>query len=141
VAEKQEPFDPGDVGEPRERAVYWLRLFQAAGARIIIFTVRGDTALVKKWLKDNDVPFDYVNENPDQPPDSSGKVWADCYWDDKAYNAEDPDEFGPEILRRATAHGKGDEGEKDGGPVHVSLMRSTTIILAAPDILDALEAA
>lgn len=98
IAEKEEPFDARTIGAPRAGARKWLAKFREAGARIIVFTVRGDTDLVRSWLEENEIDFDYINENPDQPADGSGKVWADVYWDDKAIRAEDLDDSGPEIL-------------------------------------------
>lgn len=140
LAEKEEPFNPKTIGNPREEAVEWVRLFHEAGARIIIFTVRGDTKLVEGWLKQNDVPYDYVNENPDQPPNSSGKVFADVYWDDRAFNADDPNEHGPEILRRVKAHG-GDDDEYENEPGHVvTITKQTVITISAPSLLEFMEA-
>lgn len=129
LAEKEEPFDPESIGSPIEAAIDYVKQFKKAGARIIIFTVRGDTAMVEKWLDDNEVPYDFVNHNPDQPEDSSGKVIADVYWDDRAYNAKDPHEYGPEILRRVTD----DEGDIDqsSGPV-MMVQRTTTTIMIHP---------
>lgn len=138
LAEKEEPFNPKTIGDPREEAVEWVRLFHEAGARIIIFTVRGDTKLVEGWLKQNDVPYDYVNENPDQPPNSSGKVFADVYWDDRAFNADDPNEHGPEILRRVQAHGGDDEHEEEPGHV-VTITKQTVITISAPSLLEFME--
>jgi len=136
LAEKEEPFNVKTIGAPRERAVEWVRKFYDNGARIIIFTVRGDKKLVAKWLKDNEVPYDHINENPDQPDESSGKVFADVYWDDKAFNAEDPDEHGPEILRRVTAaSGEQDTEENDGQRPSVVITRHTVITISAPDLL------
>lgn len=106
LAVQEKPFNVESVGEPITKAVKWVRRFHAAGARIIIFTVRGSVELVKEWLEEHEVPFDYINENPDQPPNSSGKVFADAYWDDRGWNAIDPDEHGPELLRRAKEHSK-----------------------------------
>jgi hypothetical protein len=83
-----------------------MKKFHEAGARLIIWTVRGNIPLIKKWFKDNDIPYDYINENPDQPPDSSCKVYADAYWDDRAYNAEDLDKYGPKLLDRVKEHDK-----------------------------------
>lgn len=99
IAEKLEPFDPGKIGALRPGAKKWLDDFRAAGARLIIFTVRGETDSVEKWLKENEIPYDHVNENPDQPPNSSGKIYADVYWDDRAYNSLDLDEHGNTILK------------------------------------------
>jgi hypothetical protein len=142
IAEKEEPFSNKSIGKPRERAVFWVRLFHQAGARIIIFTVRGNNKLVKEWLEEHEIPFSYINENPDQPEDSSGKIIADAYWDDRGFNAEDPDENGPEILRRLLAHdGKTEdnEEEEEEGEPHITISISKTIIMAAPELLSALE--
>lgn len=53
------------------------------GWRIIIFTTRKKTEKLEQWLKDNDISYDYINENPDQPEGTSGKVIADVYLDDR----------------------------------------------------------
>ncbi len=57
------------------------------GNVIIIWTCRGGKELDEaiQFLKDNNVPFDYVNENPLNPyGDTTRKLFADEYWDDKA---------------------------------------------------------
>lgn len=76
-----------NFGEVRPGAKKALKKFQANGYRIIIFTTRGDTEAVGDFLHDNDIPYDYINENPDQPPNASGKVIADVYLDDRAVDA------------------------------------------------------
>lgn len=106
IFEAEEPFNPKTVGRLRKKVKRHMLAFRKAGARLIIFTVRGDAEFVKAQLKKHGVPFDYVNENPDQPPDSSGKVFAHAYWDDRGWNALDPDEHGPKLLAMAKAHGK-----------------------------------
>jgi ribosomal protein S18 acetylase RimI-like enzyme len=106
LAEKEEPFNPKTIGPPRKRAKHYLSLFREAGARIIIFTVRGDSAMVKAWLDKHELPYDFVNENPDQPEGASGKVLADAYWDDRAFNAEDLDEHGPSLVDLAKGRHK-----------------------------------
>lgn len=53
------------------------------GWTIIIFTTRKKTEKLEKWLKDNNIVYDYINENPEQPEQSSGKVIADVYLDDR----------------------------------------------------------
>lgn len=100
LAKAEEPFDPKSVGRPIAKTVRWVRKLHAAGARVIVFTVRGDAALVRRWLDEHDVPYDYVNENPDQPPDASGKVIADAYLDDRAHNVADLDSVGPDLLAK-----------------------------------------
>lgn len=131
LAEQEEPFDPESAGPPRERAVHWVRLFHERGARIIIFTVRGDTGVVERWLAEHDVPYDHINENPDQPPDSSGKVFADVYIDDRAVDGRDPDTYGPEVLRRM--RGTDEESAK------LMIVRREVLIVGPESLLSGLE--
>jgi len=52
---------------------------------IIIFTTRTNTELITKFLNDNKLEFDYINENPHQPENAiGGKPYADVYVDDRA---------------------------------------------------------
>ena len=53
------------------------------GWTIIIFTTRKKSEKLEKWLKDNNITYDYINENPNQPENTSGKVIADVYLDDR----------------------------------------------------------
>jgi len=53
------------------------------GWTIIIFTTRKKTSTLEKWLKDNNITYDHINENPDQPENTSGKIIADVYLDDR----------------------------------------------------------
>ena len=150
LAEKEEPFSVDTIGAPISKAVEWVRRFRKAGARIIVFTVRGDAHQVAKWLDAHDVPYDYINENPDQPSDASHKLRADVYWDDKAYNARDPDEHGPSILSQAEAHEsaarKNDDEEDDVAEdetgddrfARIVVRRHTVITISAPMLLDEL---
>jgi hypothetical protein len=104
LAENLPEFDPQKIGEPRRGAKKWMKRFRRAGARIIIFTVRGDKQLVKEWLEKHEIPYDFLNENPDQPVDSSGKVLADIYWDDRGISAAGPlADSAPEVLERLKA--------------------------------------
>jgi hypothetical protein len=80
----------GKIGQPRSGARKALEEFKREGYRIIIHTVRGDIEQVKKWLHDHDIHYDYINENPDQPPDSSDKLYARLYLDDRAIDARKP---------------------------------------------------
>ncbi len=99
LAEKMEPFDADKIGKPRAKVVKWAKKFKKLGARIIVFTVRGNKQQVLDWCEQYDVPVDYVNENPSQPEGSSGKVFADVYIDDKAINASgDWDDFGDDVI-------------------------------------------
>lgn len=104
IFEAEEPFDPKTVGKLRKKVKKHMLAFHKAGARLIIFTVRGDESFVRRKLKEHGVPFHFINENPDQPPGSSGKVFAHAYWDDRGWNALDPDEHGPRLLEMAKEH-------------------------------------
>jgi hypothetical protein len=137
LAEKEEPFNPDTIGDPIPEAVEYARRFQEAGARIIIFTVRGNKRLVRKWLDRHDVSYDYINENPDQPADASGKVLADVYIDDRAVNGENPAEYGPEVLQRIEE----DNPRTNNEPHGVLVVRQRTIIFAPTELLHLLEGA
>lgn len=50
---------------------------------IIIFTTRKKTKKLEEWLKEHNISYDYINENPNQPEQSSGKIIADVYLDDR----------------------------------------------------------
>jgi len=85
---KKEDWQGEDhFSDTRPGAKKALKYFQKMGWRIIIFTVRGDVQKVKDMLHSRDIPYDYVNENPDQPPNSSHKVYADVYIDDRGLDA------------------------------------------------------
>ena len=71
-------------GEPIEGVQEALEKLQSAGWRIIIHTTRGNRDLIRKYLEKHAVPFDHINENPDQPPGASGgKPIAHVYVDDR----------------------------------------------------------
>ena len=80
-------YEGKDVfGEMIKGADTATKVLKKKGWTIIIFTTRPDTDALRKWLKDHDVSFDYINENPDQPGDSGdkSKLIADIYLDDRA---------------------------------------------------------
>ena len=80
-------YEGKDVfGEMIKGADTATKVLKKKGWTIIIFTTRPDTDALRKWLKDHDVSFDYINENPDQPVDSGdkSKLIADIYLDDRA---------------------------------------------------------
>jgi len=60
------------------------KVLKENGWRIIIYTTRPDTEALRHWLKENNITYDYINENPDQPEESKGcKLLADIYLDDR----------------------------------------------------------
>lgn len=89
------------TAKPRPGAKKALESFNEAGYKIIIFTVRGDKKEIRRWLDEHEIPYDHINENPSQPKDSSGKVIASAYVDDRAVDAR---ESWTKIARRV--HGR-----------------------------------
>jgi len=51
---------------------------------IVINTTRRTDHALKSHLDKNNVPYDYINKHPWQPPGSSYKMTADVYLDDRA---------------------------------------------------------
>lgn len=62
-----------------------LKVLKEEGYTIIIFTCRKVTEALKKYLKENNITYDYINENPNEPEGTNkGKPIADIYVDDRA---------------------------------------------------------
>ena len=60
-----------------------LEVLSEAGVQIVIWTCRQDTAELRRHLKDQQIPFDYINDHPWNGPDDPRKIHADWYVDDK----------------------------------------------------------
>lgn len=82
------------IGQEVPGAFKWLRRFQAAGARLILNTMRSDgrddgsTPLTDavKFCRKRKVEFWAVNDNPEQAVwTSSRKIYAHVYIDDAAF--------------------------------------------------------
>jgi len=56
------------------------------GWKVIIFTTRAATPKLKKYLDDNEIGYDEINKNSDNPTGASDKPIADIYIDDRAVN-------------------------------------------------------
>ena len=54
------------------------------GAYLIVYTSNPDIDGVKKYLNDNDIPYDSINENAPFAPTSGGKLFYNLLLDDKA---------------------------------------------------------
>ena len=93
-------------------AAPWLKAWASAGARLILWTVRGGDGLkpAVKWYKDNKIPLWGINENPEQSGWSkSPKAHAHLFIDELAFGAPlihpksgrpylDWDKVGPVVL-------------------------------------------
>lgn len=77
------------IGEVKQDVVDWVREQKERGATIILFTTRQNKKLeeAREFCENNNIPIDYYNENPEWLPfETSGKVFADLYIDDRAIN-------------------------------------------------------
>ncbi len=74
------------LGEPIPETIEAVRQLYKEGYYIIIFTTRLDTPILRKWLKDNNVPYDDINKNSKTPPHTSCKPIYHCIIDDRAIN-------------------------------------------------------
>lgn len=104
IAEQMKPYKKDEIGSPRAGAREWLQKFRAAGAVLVIFTVRGNKQLVQDWLEANSMPYDFINYSPYQPDGASDKIMADVYWDDRAICAKDLS-TGAEVLEKIKQRG------------------------------------
>lgn len=76
--------DHSHFGKPIPKAKESLQKLKERGYIIIIWTTRNNKEEIAHYLKKLGIPFDYINENPFQPPDCSNKIYADYYVDDRA---------------------------------------------------------
>ena len=83
-----------DVGEDVPDAVESLRSFVAAGAKLILWTMRSEDREdethplwdAEAWFADRDIPLAGANRNPEQFSwTTSPKVYAHLYIDDAAF--------------------------------------------------------
>jgi hypothetical protein len=83
-----------DIGAPVPGAIRWLKEFQAAGAKLILWTMRSDgredgqnpLAEAVDYCRKNGVEFWGINTNPEQIGwTSSPKAYAPLYIDDAAF--------------------------------------------------------
>ncbi|MBQ8051645.1 MAG: hypothetical protein IJ197_08770 [Bacteroidaceae bacterium] len=85
LADYSEGFQGKDVfGEMIPNADIATKVLKNNGWTIIVYTTRPVTDALKDWLKENKITYDHINENPDQPKDTSEKLMADIYLDDRA---------------------------------------------------------
>lgn len=75
--------------EPKEGAREAIKKLKDMGFTIIIWTCRSNEDEVARALQDYDIPFDHINENPYGPPNTSNKIYADYYIDDRAIEFKD----------------------------------------------------
>jgi hypothetical protein len=84
-----------DIGAEVPGAISWLKEFRAAGAKLILWTMRSDSnseggrltlSEAVQWCNERGVFFYGINENPDQSAwTHSPKAYAHIYIDDAAF--------------------------------------------------------
>lgn len=86
VIAQYDGFKGNDIfGDPIDGVQSAMEVLKKKGFTIIIFTTHTASSKLKKYLNDNHITYDYINENPDQPKGSnSRKPIADIYLDDRA---------------------------------------------------------
>lgn len=76
-------------GKVKRGAKKALERFKRKGYVIVIWTTRSNVKDIDDCLRKNNIPFDYINENPYSPPDSSDKIFCDVYVDDRGIEFKD----------------------------------------------------
>ncbi len=82
-----------EIGPPVPFALEWMRKFQEAGAKLILFTMRSDSGKsgdsltnAVRYLEENGIKLFGVNRNPTQVHwTSSPKAYGQLYIDDAAF--------------------------------------------------------
>ena len=88
----------GDIIEGAKGAIDELRRM---GFEIMIWTARNQKEIIIKALEEHDIYFDYINENPNQPPETNpSKPVADYYIDDRGVRFTNWEEVITEIKDR-----------------------------------------
>lgn len=88
------------VGKPNEKVVQTIRELKRFGCIIILHSTRGNE-LLRDYCTKNDIPFDYINENPELEGANTGKPIATAYVDDRGinYHGQTADELLDEIKK------------------------------------------
>jgi len=90
VIAEYDGFKGADVfGAPIEGAKEALQKMKKEGWLVIIFTTRLPDKKFKEYLSIWGIPYDYINKNPEQYPNTNkGKPAANVYIDDRAITFE-----------------------------------------------------
>ena len=99
VIAKYEGFKgPLESGEPIESVVNAMRILRTEGHKIIIHSTRGDEML-RAYCEKYNIPFDYINRNPDLEGENKGKPIAYVYIDDRTvcYKGQSTEQLVEEI--------------------------------------------
>ncbi len=73
-----------NLGDPNPEVVAAMRILKEHGHKIIVFSTH-DEALLRNYCTEKNIPFDYINENPEKSGANKGKPVANVYVDDRGY--------------------------------------------------------
>ncbi len=72
------------LGNPNPEVVAAMRTLKERGHTIIVFSTHGEE-LLRNYCVEKNIPFDYINENPEKSGANKGKPVANVYVDDRGY--------------------------------------------------------
>lgn len=87
-----------EIGNIKTKTVELMKKLKEKGHLVIVWTCRSGHNLddAVDFLNKNNILYDYINENPQDPYAIAGwqgrKVFCDIYLDDRAVNIKDIDE-------------------------------------------------
>lgn len=88
-----------NIGAIKQKTVDFMYRAQREGHLVIVWTARSGKAEREaiKFLHDNGIPHDYVNQNPEDPYAIRGeqgrKIFCDYYLDDRSVHIDDIDKL------------------------------------------------
>jgi predicted HAD superfamily phosphohydrolase YqeG len=77
-------YDFHQKGQTYEQVISLLKLLKAAGCYLIVFTANEDIRFVTRYLLNNQIPFDSINENPPFFKSKAAKIYFNALLDDRA---------------------------------------------------------
>lgn len=79
-------FDYGGRGDKFDNMVVLLRKVKKMGCHLVVFTSCNDDRFpeIKRYLTENDIPFDSINETPEFIPFKGRKVYYNILLDDRS---------------------------------------------------------
>lgn len=77
-------YDFHKKGRTYDQVIELLRKLKSINCYLICWTGQTDLSFVESYLKENNIPFDAINENPPFYQSTSRKIYANAYLDDRA---------------------------------------------------------
>ena len=76
--------DYHNAGDNYVEVIELIREAKVMGCYLIVFTAEVNTKKVKKFLKENNIPFDAINKNPPFRESKARKIYYNVLLDDRA---------------------------------------------------------